>query len=58
MNFATIGPVIYSSICPAFCGGNNRHQTYFTTPDEQVSTDNLVRLMDALIEKPDLQKSG
>jgi hypothetical protein len=42
--------------CPAYCGGNNRHLTYFTTPDEQVSSDNAVRLMDAFIDKLDLQK--
>lgn len=41
-----------------FIQGNNRHQTYFTTPDDQVSTDNAVRLMDAFIEKLDLQKLG
>jgi hypothetical protein len=37
---------------------NNPHQTYFTTPDVQVSTDNAVRLMDVFIDKLDLQKSG
>jgi len=37
---------------------NNRYQTYFTTPDDQVSTNNAVRLIDAFIEKTDLQKSG
>jgi len=41
-----------------FIQGNNRHQTYFTTPDDQVSTDNAVRLMDAFIDKLDLQKLG
>jgi hypothetical protein len=41
-----------------FIQGNNRHQTYFTTSDEQVSADNAVRLMDAFIEKLDLQKLG
>ena len=41
-----------------FIQGNNRHQTYFTTPDEQVSADNAVRLMDAFIDKLDLQKLG
>ena len=34
-----------------FIQGNNRHQTYFTTADEQVSADNAVRLMDAFIDK-------
>lgn len=41
-----------------FIQGNNRHQTYFTTPDDQVSADNLVRLIDAFIDKLDLQKLG
>jgi hypothetical protein len=41
-----------------FIQRTNRHQTYFTTPDEQVSADNAVRLMDAFIEKLDLQKLG
>ena len=41
-----------------FIKGNNQHQTYFTTPDDQVSADNAVRLMDAFIDKPDLQKLG
>jgi transposase len=38
--------------------GNNRHQTYFSTLEEQVSADNAVRLMDAFIDKLDLQKLG
>ena len=37
-----------------FIIGNNRHQTYFSTPDDQVNTDNPVRLMDAFIDKPKL----
>ena len=41
-----------------FIQGNNRHQTYFTTPDDQVSADNAVRLMDAFIDKLDLQQLG
>jgi transposase len=41
-----------------FIQGNNRHQTCFTTPDDQVSADNSVRLMDAFIDKLDLQKLG
>jgi transposase len=41
-----------------FITGTNRHQTYFTTADELVSADNAVRLMDAFIEKLDLQKLG
>jgi len=41
-----------------FIQGTNRQQTYFTTPDEQVSTDNAVRLIDVFIDKLDLQKLG
>jgi transposase len=41
-----------------FIQGTNRQQTYFTTPDEQVSADNAVRLMDAFIDKLELQKLG
>jgi hypothetical protein len=37
-----------------FIQGNNRQQTYFTTPDEQVSADNSVRLIDAFSDKLDL----
>jgi hypothetical protein len=38
--------------------GNNRHQTYFASLENQVSADNRVRLMDAFIDKGDLQKIG
>lgn len=41
-----------------FIQGTNRHQTYFATLDDQVSSDNAVRLMDAFIDKLDLQKLG
>ena len=41
-----------------FIQGNNRYQTFFITLEEQVSTDNAVRLMDAFIDKLDLQKLG
>ncbi len=41
-----------------FIQGNNRHQTYFTTPGYQVSAGNAVRLIDAFIEKLDLQQLG
>ena len=34
-----------------FITGNNRHQTYFSTLDDQVSNDNAARLMDAFIDK-------
>ena len=39
-----------------FIQGNNRHQTYFTTLEQQVTSDNLVRLIDAFIDKPGLKK--
>ena len=58
MVFVIIRYAIYTRICPAFCGGNDRHQSYITTFDEQVSADNVVRIMDAFIEKLDLQKLG
>ena len=38
--------------------GDNRHQSYFSTLEDQVATDNPVRLMDASIDKLDLQKLG
>ena len=38
--------------------GNNRHQTYFASLEDQVSADNPVRLIDAFIDKLDLQKLG
>lgn len=41
-----------------FIEGINRNQTYFTTPNDQVAADNPVRLMDAFVEKLDLEKLG
>ena len=41
-----------------FIQGQHRHQTYFATLEDLLSSDNPVRLMDAFIEKPDLQKLG
>ena len=41
-----------------FITGNNRHQTFFSTLDDRVSNDNVARLMDAFIDKLDLQKLG
>jgi transposase len=41
-----------------FIQGNNRYQTYFSTLEDQVNADNAVRLMDAFIDKLDLQKLG
>ncbi|MBC8014835.1 MAG: IS1182 family transposase [Sporomusaceae bacterium] len=41
-----------------FIQGNNRYQTFFITLEEQVTIDNPVRLMDAFVDKLDLQKLG
>ena len=41
-----------------FITGNNRHQTFFSTLEEQVAADNPVRLIDAFIDKLDLAKMG
>ncbi|MBC7424357.1 MAG: transposase [Ferruginibacter sp.] len=45
-------------LCIQFIQGNNRHQTYFSTLDEQVTADNAVRLIDAFINKLDVQQLG
>lgn len=41
-----------------FIQGTNRHQTYFSTLEDQVSADNAVRLIDAFINKLELQQLG
>ena len=41
-----------------FIQGNNRNQTYFATLEDQVSPDNAVRLIDAFIDKLELEKLG
>ncbi len=41
-----------------FIQGNDRYQTYFATLNDQVSADNPVRLIDAFIDKLDLQQLG
>lgn len=38
--------------------GTNRHQSYFATLEDQVSSDNAVRLIDAFVDKLDLAKLG
>jgi transposase len=38
--------------------GSSRHQSYFSTLEEQVSADNPVRLIDAFIDKLDLVQLG
>ncbi len=41
-----------------FIQGTNRYQTYFTTLEQQVAIDNPARIMDAFVDKLDLQKLG
>ena len=41
-----------------FIQGQSRQQTYFATLEDHVAADNPVRLMDAFIDKLDLQKLG
>ena len=41
-----------------FIQGSNRQQTYFTTLEDQVSADNPVRLIDAFVNKLELEKLG
>ena len=41
-----------------FVTGTSRHQTYFATLDDQVAVDNPVRLVDAFVDKLQLQKLG
>lgn len=41
-----------------FIQGNKRNQTYFSTLDDQVSIDNPVRLIDAFVDKLELQRLG
>jgi transposase len=38
--------------------GNSRHQTYFSTLENQVNADNPIRLIDGFVDKVDLQKLG
>ena len=41
-----------------FKQGTNRNQTSFTTLDQQVKANNAVRIIDAFVDKFDLQKLG
>ena len=41
-----------------FIPGSNRHQSYFSTLEDQVSANNAVRLIDAFIDKLDLYQLG
>jgi hypothetical protein len=48
---------VVKKICNIY-KGNNRYQSYFSTLEEEVSAENPVRLIDAFIDKLDLQKLG
>lgn len=41
-----------------FIQGNNRSQTYFSTLEDQVGADNPARLVDAFVDKLELEKLG
>jgi transposase len=41
-----------------FITGSNRHQTFFSTLEDQVAADNPVRLIDAFVDKLELEKLG
>ena len=41
-----------------FIQGTSRHQTCFATLEDQVRADNPVRLMNAFVDKVELEKSG
>jgi transposase len=41
-----------------YISGTNRHQSYFSTLEEQVGEENQVRLIDAFIDKLDFRKMG
>jgi len=41
---------------PRYIGGQNRHQSYFSTLEDQVSSDNPIRLIDAFVDRLDLQQ--
>ena len=41
-----------------FIQGINRHQAFFSTLEDQIASDNPVRLIDAFIEKLELHKIG
>jgi transposase len=41
-----------------FIKGNNRHQTYFSSLEQRVGVDNPVRLINAFVEKLELEKLG
>lgn len=55
-SFKAVSFLLYSSM--QFIQGSDRHQTYFTTLDDQISLDNPVRLIDAFIDKLELHHLG
>ena len=52
------GKYFYLGCTMQFITGQPRQQTYFSTLEDQVGSDNAVRLIDAFIDKLDLQKLG
>lgn len=47
-----------SIILMQYIQGTSRHQTYFSTLEQQVAADNPVRIIDSFVNKLDLQKLG
>lgn len=43
---------------PRYIGGISRHQIQFSSQDDQITADNPVRILDAFVEKLDLNKLG
>ena len=41
-----------------FIQGTSRHQTYFATLEDQVTADSALRLIDAFIDKLELEQIG
>jgi transposase len=41
-----------------FVQGTNRHQMQFTSPDDMITSDNPVRIIDAFVDKVDVQRIG
>jgi transposase len=56
-----IGKMAYSFCCKKdmqYIQRHDRNQTYFITLDDQLAIDNPVRLIDAFVDKLDLEKLG
>lgn len=41
-----------------FIQGTNRHQMQFLSPDDMITSDNPVRIIDAFVDKVDVQRIG